>query len=135
MKGQDVPAREKYVSTQTKTNIPPSEMLKRTAAEVVGIPNKEIKINEPKLGNATGPETDQFTVSRSEEFKKTMSSRVNPWVDKKIVEKEGKEYVKLENPLPGYTGFGKRILAHNIFGKTFAECRKDSVNDADKLQH
>lgn len=55
VKGQDVPPREKYVSTATKTNIPPSEMLRRTAAEVVGIPNKEIKIHEPRLGEPTGP--------------------------------------------------------------------------------
>lgn len=65
VKGQDVPPREKYVSTQTKTNVPPSEMLRRTAAEVVGIPNKEIKIREPRVGEPTGPETDQFTISRS----------------------------------------------------------------------
>ena len=40
VRGQDIPPSEKYVSTQTKVNIPPSEMLRRTAAEVVGIPNK-----------------------------------------------------------------------------------------------
>ena len=60
-----MPAREKYVSSQTKNFVPPSEMLRRTAAEVVGIPNKEIKINEPRLGDPTGPEVDQFTVSKS----------------------------------------------------------------------
>jgi hypothetical protein len=31
--------------------------------------------------------------------------------------------VKLGDPLPGYTGFNKRVLANNIFGKTYAECR------------
>lgn len=44
VRGQDIPPSEKYVSTHTKVNIPPSEMLRRTAAEVVGIPNKEIKV-------------------------------------------------------------------------------------------
>lgn len=44
-------------------------MLRRTAAEVVGIPNKEIKINEPRLTQATGPEIDQFTISRTKEFR------------------------------------------------------------------
>jgi hypothetical protein len=38
--GQQIPNSEKYVSTHSKVNIPPSEMLRRTAAEVVGIPNK-----------------------------------------------------------------------------------------------
>ena len=135
VKGQDLPPREKYVSTQTKTNVPPSEMLRRTAAEVVGIPNKEIKINEPRVGEATGPEIDQFTITKTKEFRDTVSSRQNPWVDKKVVEKDGKEYIKLENPLPGYTGFGKRIMANNIFGKTFAECRRESINDDRKLEH
>lgn len=65
VRGQDLPPSEKYVSTQTKINIPPSEMLRRTAADIVGIPNKEIKINEPKLGQSTGPETDQFTLTKT----------------------------------------------------------------------
>ena len=43
--------------------------------------------------------------------------------------------MKLETPLPGYTGFGKRVMANNIFGKTFAECRKESVNDDERLLH
>ena len=38
--GQDFKARDKYVSTQTRTTIPPSEMLQRTAADIVGVPNK-----------------------------------------------------------------------------------------------
>lgn len=42
----------------------------------------------------------------------------------KVIEKDGKEYVVLENPIPGYTGFGRRVMANNIFGKTFAECKK-----------
>lgn len=95
-------------------------MLRRTAAEVVGIPNKEIKIKEPKLEQSTGPEIDQFTVSRSQAFRDTVASRTNPWVDRKVTSVEGKEYVRLEDPLPGYTGFGKRVMANNIFGKTFA---------------
>jgi hypothetical protein len=56
-------------------------------------------------------------------------------VDTKIVEKEGKEYVQLGDPLPGYTGFGKRVLANNIFGRTYAECLKEARRDDNKLQH
>lgn len=41
-------------------------MLRRTAAEVVGIPNKEIKVQEPKLGQSTGPEIDQFRATKNE---------------------------------------------------------------------
>ena len=44
--GQDIPTRHKYLSTQTNSNIPPSEMLHRTAAEIVGLPNKRITVQE-----------------------------------------------------------------------------------------
>lgn len=40
VRGQDLPPSEKYVSVQQRTKIPPSQMLQRTAAEVVGVPNK-----------------------------------------------------------------------------------------------
>ena len=42
----------------------------------------------------------------------------------KTIFQDGKEYVKLENPIPGYTGFARRVMANNIFGKTFAESIK-----------
>jgi len=41
----------------------------------------------------------------------------------------------LGEPLPGYTGFGKRVLANNIFGKTYAECLKESKRDEQALLH
>ena len=43
--------------------------------------------------------------------------------------------MKLSDPLPGYTGFVKRVMANNIFGRTFADCRKDSLVDGEKLDH
>jgi hypothetical protein len=41
----------------------------------------------------------------------------------------------LDKPVPGYTGFGRRVMANNIFGKTFAECVKESGNDTEKMLH
>jgi hypothetical protein len=78
---------------------------------------------------------DQFTLTKNEEFRKSLTAKDNKWVDTKLVEKEGKEYVQLGNPLPGYTGFGKRVLANNIFGKTYAECLKEAKRDDDRLHH
>lgn len=57
------------------------------------------------------------------------------WNENKIVEKEGKQYVQLGTPLPGYTGFGQRVLANNIFGKTYAECLKEAKKDQVNLVH
>ena len=82
-----------------------------------------------------GKEVDQFTLTKNEEFRKSLTAKDNKWVDTKLVEKEGKEYVQLGNPLPGYTGFGKRVLANNIFGKTYAECLKEAKRDDEHLQH
>jgi hypothetical protein len=82
-----------------------------------------------------GKEIDQFTLTKKEEFQNTLSNRDNKWLDTKVIDKGGKDYVQLGNPLPGYTGFGKRVLANNIFGKTYAECLKESYRDDDKLHH
>lgn len=44
VKGQDIEPKHKYVSTQQQVNIPPSEMLQRTAADIVGVPNKTVTV-------------------------------------------------------------------------------------------
>lgn len=53
-----------------------------------------------------------------------MKGKDTKWAESNVVEKEGKEYVELGKPLPGYTGFPKRVQANNIFGRTYAECLK-----------
>lgn len=65
-------------------------MLRRTAADIVGVPNKEIKLYEPNLQKSTGPETDQFTYTKTEEFKQSVKNRENPWVDNSIEQREDK---------------------------------------------
>jgi hypothetical protein len=44
VKGQDLDAQHKYVSMHQMNNIPPSEMLQRTAADIVGVPNKTVTV-------------------------------------------------------------------------------------------
>lgn len=78
---------------------------------------------------------DQFTLTKNEAVRKSLTAKDNKWVDTKLIEKEGKEYVQLGNPLPGYTGFGKRVLANNIFGKTYAESLKEAKRDDERLHH
>jgi hypothetical protein len=50
-----------------------------------------------------------------------------------VVEKDGKLYTKLGEPLPGYTGFNRRVLAGNIFGKTYAESRNCAKQDLNHI--
>jgi hypothetical protein len=82
-----------------------------------------------------GKEVDQFTLSKSNNFHQTVKGKDSKWAESKVVEKNGKEYVELGEPLPGYTGFGKRVLANNIFGRTYAECLKESKRDDAGLHH
>ena len=82
-----------------------------------------------------GKEVDQFTQSKSHNFYETVKGKDTKWGESSVVEKEGKEYVELNPGLPGYTGYAKRVLANNIFGKTYAECQKDSRRDQSNLDH
>lgn len=85
----------------------------------------------------TGPEIDQFSETKG--WAKTSSrslNKSNGYQQTHVIEKNGKSYgtswaysVQLGEPLPGYTGFSNRVLANNIFGKTYAECRKDAKDN------
>jgi hypothetical protein len=88
---------------------------------------------QPKI-SSPGKEVDQFTQSRSENFYDTVKGNDTKWSQSNVVNKEGKEYVELGQPLPGYTGFGKRVLANNIFGRTYAECLKEAKRNDVSLQ-
>ena len=57
VKGQDVDPKYKYVSTQQDVNIPPSQMLQRTAADIVGVPNKQVLVNPVHFFVIFSPQT------------------------------------------------------------------------------
>lgn len=82
-----------------------------------------------------GKEIDQFNLSLSKNFHETVKGKDNKWGQSNVVNKDGKDYVELGAPLPGYTGFEKRVLANNIFGRTYAECLRESKRDDSSLQH
>ena len=89
---------------------------------------------QPTINNP-GPETDQFTLTKGEDFRKTLHNKDTKWSESKVVEKDGKNYVQIGDPLPGYTGFNKRVMANNIFGRTFADCLHEAKKDDNKLGH
>ena len=41
--------------------------------------------------------------------------------------------VPLGEPVPGYQGVNRRIQADNLFGMTYAECRRKGVVSNDKI--
>ena len=68
-------------------------MLQRTAADIVGVDNRKIEVNEPTSFNRTGPEVDQFT--QTKEWKNTSSNIGNTSLRKSnVIYKQGKPYGK-----------------------------------------
>ena len=92
LKGQDLPPEEKYISYHTDTLIPPSDVLQRTAADIVGVDNKRIEVREPSDLGRTGPEVDQFTETR--EWNHTANSGLGKSSMSRsgVVSKDGKPY-------------------------------------------
>ena len=83
---------------------------------------------QPTIVNP-GREVDQFSQSKSENFRQTVKGKDTKWGESSVKVKEGREYVELGDPLPGYTGFGKRVLANNVFGMTYANSLKHARQD------
>ena len=44
------------------------------------------------------------------------------------------EAPKLEDPIPGYCGFNRRIQADNIFGLTYAEARRRAQESQNRIE-
>ncbi len=88
------------------------------------------------LRKSQGPELDQFTQTKGWAKATKSLNKSNGYQQTNVIFRGGDPYgkkrsylVKLGEPLPGYTGFSNRVLANNIFGKTYAECRKDARDD------
>ncbi len=43
--------------------------------------------------------------------------------------------VKIGQPIPGYTGVSKRVVADNIFGLTYAEARRQGENSHNNINN
>jgi len=50
------------------------------------------------------------------------------------VETTNTEAPKLEEPIPGYCGFNRRIQADNIFGMTYAEARRRAQDSQNRIE-
>jgi len=43
--------------------------------------------------------------------------------------------VRIGNPIPGYTGVSRRVVADNIFGVTYAEGRRKGDESDNNINH
>ena len=42
--------------------------------------------------------------------------------------------IRLGNPIPGYSGFNRRVTADNVFGMTYAEARRMADESMCKIE-
>ena len=41
---------------------------------------------------------------------------------------------KIGDPIPGYSGVNKRVVADNVFGMTYAEARRRAMDSENRIQ-
>jgi len=107
----------------------------RTVAEIVGVVPKKTIYTE------SGPfKVDAHTYNTTEGFGKTTqkeAQRENTLRDSSTLfygeSLREKEALLVGNPVPGYTGVSKRVVADNIFGCTYAEARRQGAASHSRL--
>jgi len=125
-KGSEIPDNLRYTSMLQNSFVNQRQVTARTVAEIVGVVPKKT------IYTATGPfhisaDTFNQTVgfgksapcnTRNEQ---TMGDAAKHFFGESL---EDKGPLRVGNPIPGYTGVSKRVVADNIFGLTYAEARR-----------
>jgi len=136
-KGSEIPDNFRYTSMLQDSYVNQRNVTGRTVAEVVGVVPKKTIYTE------TGPfHCDTQTYNTTMGFNKTgqsESQKIKTWEDSsKLFYGQGLEEkgpLKLGNPIPGYTGVSKRVVADNIFGLTYAEARRQGENSHNNINN
>jgi hypothetical protein len=122
--GSEISHRNRYTSLLQESYVNQSTITPRKVADVVGIPatkvvyTKDGAVKVPlEVWNRTGGFGNPPPPVKKEQTV-TDSTRQFFGVD------EAKEIHSLGKPLPGYTGFIKRVAADNIFGTTYGDGMK-----------
>ena len=137
VRGRDPDPKDKFVSVSREQFIDLSTVTEKTATEMLGLQPKSATntvvvpisalnafwgIQSDDLGDATnafyaGQEDeaaeDEFEASKLKFFGKMQTEKP----------------VKLGEPVPGYTGVSRRVVADNIFGVTYGNSRKAAKED------
>ncbi|KRW99308.1 hypothetical protein PPERSA_02420 [Pseudocohnilembus persalinus] len=139
--GQDIDPEERYQSMYNATYVNQDKVLKRTAAEIVGVPNHQNKyyIDRDQIQNnrfwgndEQGKETIQgASQSQQEQFNNGQKSYQENVKD--FYGDDDKKSIRMNEPLPGYTGVSRRVQAANIFGQTYANARKTAGRDQSQI--
>jgi len=122
-KGAEIPNNFRYTSTLQDSFVNQRNVTARTVAEIVGVVPKKTIYTE------TGPfhisaeafnRTDGFGKTAQSEHKRghSLGDSTNLFFGQE------KAQHQIGNPVPGYTGVSRRVVADNIFGCTYAEGRR-----------
>ena len=119
-KGQDVGADLRYNSMARDTYVNQSEVIQRTAANIVGV--------NPLPPNYRLPEGENVT-------------KVDPAMARELdacreeMNNGGSTYIGLDQTIPGYTGHARRIAADNIYGCTFKNAKLNAVQSQNRIDY
>jgi hypothetical protein len=142
-KGLDVDPKDKYRSVHRDQFINLYQVKEKTASEMLGVEGR--KGQEPPLipietrNKFWGIEDPEIDFKRSSEAffenKKLVEDKLpdqNDFGTNTLIffgkEKKDKP-ARHGEPIPGYTGFLKRVVADNVFGVTYAQSRKNALSD------
>lgn len=132
-KGSEIPNEERYNSILQDSFVNLRKVEDRTVAELVGVPPKKTFYTEK---GAVTMRTETYgkvfeippdEVEQHEETEDEAERKFYGDVDEKKVVKKG-------DPIPGFTGYNKRVNADNIFGATYAQARKKGQQSEDDIK-
>ena len=150
-----MPAEKKYLSQAMKEHKIPSEVIRRTAAQCVGVNKLDDNYKKPieqealyKFYGISTKEMDEIGAKKQLDrntkafFGTTDESTYKPKKKVQTYEEAVKEFHSVEekkeltrgHPIPGYGGYKRRVVADNIFGVTHAEGIKRSKDSMGRIE-
>ena len=150
-----MPAEKKYLSQAMKEHKTPSEVIRRTAAQCVGVNKLDDNYKKPieqealyKFYGISTKEMDEIGAKKQLDrntkafFGTTDESTYKPKKKVQTYEEAVKEFHSVEekkeltrgHPIPGYGGYKRRVVADNIFGVTHAEGIKRSKDSMGRIE-
>lgn len=142
-KGLDVDPKDKYRSVHRDQFINLYQVKEKTATEMLGVEGKKTK--EPPLipvetrnqfWGIEDPETDLKRATNAfygdGQIKEEEELQQNDFGTNTLNffgKQKGEKPLRHGDPIPGYTGFLKRVVADNVFGVTYANSRKNALSE------
>jgi hypothetical protein len=132
-KGSEIPDEERYTSILQDSFVNLKTVKDRTVADVVGVsPLKTIYTQtgpikvDSETFYSTQTKKEKEDTKKEEDIEQSTKAFYGDFQDEKKVVKKG-------DPIPGYTGVSRRVVADNVFGATYAASRQKGQNSLDTI--